>query len=438
MLTHRQRTILGDIPADWDAKPLKSLITEHFAGDWGSDEGEQAVAVLRSTNFTNDGQLDFSDIAQRFFTKDQADQFGLLKGDLLVERSGGGPEQPVGRIGFVERDMPGSTVSNFVQVLRPDPKKVDPEYLGWALFELQRSGLVERVQQQSTQMRNLNWRDYQRLMLPWPSVKEQFRISAALKLVDTAIQRAKAEVDAALELKKSLMASAFSSGLDQQITCWQETKLGRLPAGWRIKRVKDVLVGKPSNGYSPQSNPDPPGTKTLNVACVRNGECSIRKATYVDVDDSVVACLQVYRGDFFVLRGNGNRDFIGIGGVVREDIAEPMIYSDLLFRLRFKEEDAVPLFLPYMWQTQAFLHRLQAKAKSGSGLWKIGKRDIENELIALPDKGEQQEIVDAIERATRACNAAAERMNALAAVKRSLLQNLLTGAIRIPEGAIHA
>jgi type I restriction enzyme S subunit len=140
MLTHRHRTILGDIPADWDAKPLKSLITEHFAGDWGSDEGEQAIAVLRSTNFTNDGQLDFRDIAQRFFSKGQADQFGLLKGDLLVERSGGGPEQPVGRIGFIERDMPGSTVSNFVQVLRPDPDKGDAEYLGWLLFELQRTG----------------------------------------------------------------------------------------------------------------------------------------------------------------------------------------------------------------------------------------------------------------------------------------------------------
>ena len=94
MLTHRFRTILGDIPADWDAKPLRSLIAEHFAGDWGDDEGEQAVAVMRSTNFTNDGQLDFSDVATRYFPKDKADQFGLLQGDLLVERSGGGPEQP--------------------------------------------------------------------------------------------------------------------------------------------------------------------------------------------------------------------------------------------------------------------------------------------------------------------------------------------------------
>jgi type I restriction enzyme S subunit len=77
MLTHRFRTILGDIPADWDAKPLRSLIAEHFAGDWGDDEGEQAVAVMRSTNFTNDGQLDFSDVATRYFPKDKADQLSV-------------------------------------------------------------------------------------------------------------------------------------------------------------------------------------------------------------------------------------------------------------------------------------------------------------------------------------------------------------------------
>ena len=229
MLTHRFRTILGDIPADWDAKPLRSLIAEHFAGDWGDDEGEQAVAVMRSTNFTNDGQLDFSDVATRYFPKDKADQFGLLQGDLLVERSGGGPEQPVGRIGFIDCDMPGSTVSNFVQVLRPDSQKVDASFLGWALFELQRTGIVERVQQQSTQMRNLNWRDYQRLMLPWPEVDEQRRIASTLKLADDAIQKARMELDATRELKRSLMASLFVLGMPGRHTEFQETKIGLIP-----------------------------------------------------------------------------------------------------------------------------------------------------------------------------------------------------------------
>ncbi|MEO8133571.1 MAG: hypothetical protein ABI831_06325 [Betaproteobacteria bacterium] len=217
MITHRSRTILGDIPEEWGAKPLRILIAEQYAGDWGDDEGEQAIPVMRSTNFTNDGQLDFSDVATRYFSKSKAEQFGLKRGDLLVERSGGGPDQPVGRIGFIEREMPGATVSNFVQVLRPDPEKVDAGFLGWVLFELQRTGIVERVQQQSTQMRNLNWRDYQRLMLPWPQFAEQRRIASALKLAADSIAKARAELAAIRGIRLSLMHEVFKRGEREQI-----------------------------------------------------------------------------------------------------------------------------------------------------------------------------------------------------------------------------
>jgi restriction endonuclease S subunit len=86
-----------------------------------------------------------------------------------------------------------------------------------------------------------------------------------------------------------------------------------------------------------------------------------------------------------------------------------------------------------LWQTQSFLHRLQAKAKSGSGLWKIGKRDIENEMLALPAKDEQEDIVALIESATAACNSALKKFEVLEDVKRALLHNLLTGNVRVPQ-----
>jgi type I restriction enzyme, S subunit len=240
MLTHRYKTILGDIPDDWQAKPVKNLTAEQFAGDWGDDDGEVAVSVMRSTNFTNDGQLDLSDVATRYFPKSKADKFGLKLGDLLVERSGGGPDQPVGRIGFIIDDMPGAMVSNFVQVLRPDPEKVDADFLGWVLYELQRTGVIERVQQQSTQMRNLNWRDYQRLLLPWPELDEQRRIAAALKLADDAIHKARAELEASREFKRSLMSELFARGMRSVTRAQQTTKLGSIPMDWTVSELRSL------------------------------------------------------------------------------------------------------------------------------------------------------------------------------------------------------
>ena len=393
---------------------------------------------MRSTNFTNDGQLDFSDVATRYFPKDKADQFGLLQGDLLVERSGGGPEQPVGRIGFIDCDMPGSTVSNFVQVLRPDSQKVDASFLGWALFELQRTGIVERVQQQSTQMRNLNWRDYQRLMLPWPEVDEQRRIASTLKLADDAIQKARMELDATRELKRSLMASLFVLGMPGRHTEFQETKIGLIPQSWTVRTIKSVLAAKPDSGTSPLSRPDPPGTPILNVSCVKDGVCSPAEVTYVDVSADEIERYRTQAGDFFVLRGNGNRDFVATGGLLRQTPAVDTIYSDKLIRLRFNSEDVADRFVPYLWQSKAFLNRLQSKAESGSGLWMMSKRDICRELFACPPPDEQEEIVALLDSTEEQLNAQNKKVEALMGVKRSLLQNLLTGKIRIPEGAIHA
>ena len=163
MITDRARTILREIPADWDTTDLKEVLEHHRSGEWGEERGGVERKILRSTNFTDGGQLNFDDVAHRFLTQASGSRLELKKGDLLLERSGGGPSQPVGRIAFVQSDLPGCAFSNFVQVLRPNQEKIDPGFLGWALFELNRSGVAERLQHQTTQMRNLEYRDYLRV-----------------------------------------------------------------------------------------------------------------------------------------------------------------------------------------------------------------------------------------------------------------------------------
>ena len=134
MITHHFKTILGNVPETWQAVQLRRLLISHTSGDWGAEDGDVGVKIIRSTNFTDAGHLDFSDVAVRYFAERNVERFGLTAGDILLERSGGGPDQPVGRVGFVESDLGWFWVSNFVQVLRPDPRQVNSRYLGWALF----------------------------------------------------------------------------------------------------------------------------------------------------------------------------------------------------------------------------------------------------------------------------------------------------------------
>ena len=437
MLTHRYRTILGDIPADWDAKPLRSLIAEHFAGDWGDDEGEQAVAVMRSTNFTNDGQLDFSDVATRYFPNDKAEQFGLLRGDLLVERSGGGPDQPVGRIGFIERDIPGSTVSNFVQVLRPDPEKVDASFLGWALFELQRTGIVERVQQQSTQMRNLNWRDYQRLALPWPEVDEQRRIAAALKLADDAIQKARTELDAARDLKLSLEAGLLTGRIDPQERPKAETKAGDLPQGWSVSPLKNLAEIGSGITLNQDRVAKENACRYLTVAHVQRGAISNDDPRYLELSDEERKHRLLETGDILVVEGHASSMEIGRAALF-EDQGEPTTFQNHLFRVRADRDQVLPKFLLHVLNSERVQRHWNAVCNTSSGLNTINRRNLRNVLVQYPDTTEQQSIIDALNAAERNVAQILAKRKALEDVKCSLLQNLLTGKIRIPEGAIHA
>jgi type I restriction enzyme S subunit len=194
MIRHPYRTILGECPKDWDALPLGNLLITEFSesGDWGDDAGEKDYRVIRSTNFTNDGQMNLGDVAVRYYSHRQSQTFGLARHDILIEKSGGSPDQPVGRVLLVEKDMPEFWISNFISRVRPDPEKIHPPFLRWAMHEFHLSGIVERVQNQTTQMRNLEVRDYLQCRIPIPPRDEQQIICELIDSVDVRIAHAKA------------------------------------------------------------------------------------------------------------------------------------------------------------------------------------------------------------------------------------------------------
>ena len=116
--------------SSWPTKELRE-ICNFQNGLWkGKQPPFVKIPVLRNTNFRNDGALDFSNVAKIEVEKRQLDSRRLEKGDILLERSGGGPIQPVGRVAFFDRsDLFG--FSNFVTRIRVEKKhKLTPFFFG--------------------------------------------------------------------------------------------------------------------------------------------------------------------------------------------------------------------------------------------------------------------------------------------------------------------
>ena len=87
---------------------LIEITGKALAGEWGTnDETGAGIPVLRTTNFTNEGVVDYSDVVTRTITKKNIDEKYLRAGDIIIEKSGGSDKYPVGRVIYF--DGPSNT-----------------------------------------------------------------------------------------------------------------------------------------------------------------------------------------------------------------------------------------------------------------------------------------------------------------------------------------
>lgn len=74
---------LGKVNADFDIFILKNVFTKNDAGEWGGEPDENAIGVIRSTNFNNNGILDLSDVAYRTLKPSKKKEKLLEINDIL-------------------------------------------------------------------------------------------------------------------------------------------------------------------------------------------------------------------------------------------------------------------------------------------------------------------------------------------------------------------
>ncbi len=174
--------------SEWVKTQIKGLFASSIPGEWGSEgTPEDGTPVLRSTNFRNDGSIDFSDIAYRTIQPFRLNRRRVVNGTVLIEKSGGSPTQAAGRVVYCDRDFNG-TASNFIEVVQVK-RDVVPKYVAYLLFHLYQSGLVLKYQQQTTGIINfkLNLYAEEYVILPL-QLSEQAEIAAILSTVDRAIE----------------------------------------------------------------------------------------------------------------------------------------------------------------------------------------------------------------------------------------------------------
>jgi len=175
--------------------------------------------VIRNTNFkNNDGTLNLGDVAEIEVEEKQLKNRLLEKGDLILERSGGGPTQPVGRVVYFDAGGKFS-FSNFTTRIRVrNSKELDSVYLWRYLNLLYLSGVTEKMQKQTTGIRNLNFPEYKNLEILLPPIAEQKKIVARLEGLLGKIKEAKRLRAEAQEAAQDLLPAELHRIFTQSTT----------------------------------------------------------------------------------------------------------------------------------------------------------------------------------------------------------------------------
>ena len=176
-------------PQDGDVKhptsSIEALLEETISGEWGTDCADASgTRVIRTTNFTNDGVLNLDDVVLRSIDQKKVEKKQLHKGDIILEKSGGTKDNPVGRLVYFAEDGI-YLANNFTQVLRPS-NSVNSRYLFAALYYLYQTHkpLIKGLGNQTNGIQNLKVPQYLQLQVCVPDRKEQDAFEQVMQRAD--------------------------------------------------------------------------------------------------------------------------------------------------------------------------------------------------------------------------------------------------------------
>ncbi len=201
--------------------PLRQLLTQSVAGDWGKDideevgDGYQKCLVIRSTEFDNQFNLnlDGSRVKYRLIASDKLRRINIQENDLLIEKSGGSPDQPVGRVALVTAEyinQESLCFSNFIHKIHVDETVICPAYLFNYLKTMHSIKLTDAMQSQTNGIRNLIMSSFLNQLIILPPLQQQKQIASKIESVRNQAKQLQTEAsqilaDAKAEVERMIL-----------------------------------------------------------------------------------------------------------------------------------------------------------------------------------------------------------------------------------------
>ncbi|EJT6559445.1 restriction endonuclease subunit S [Clostridium perfringens] len=416
-------TELGEIPSGWDIVDLKEVLNLLKDGTHNPpNRVETGVVMLSAENIFN-SKVNFG-LNEKFISYDDYykmhNNYEIEKGDILMTIVG-----TIGRTAIVECDYK-FTVQRSVAILRSN-EKINNYYLEKFLSSnICNKQLIKRSN--STAQAGLYLGELGKIKIILPSTKEQKKIAEILSTVDEQIENTEKLIQKNEDLKKGLMQQLLTKGIGHKE--FKKTYLGDIPKEWHIINFFE-FVNKiiDFRGRTPKKLGLNWGNGTilaLSANNVKMGKIDFNLESYYasnELYEKWMGGNELSKGDLVMTME------APLGNIAQIPNDEKYILSQRVVALK-TNNNIDNEFMKYMLMSNNVQNQLDMLS-TGTTAKGINQKNLSKVLIALPKIEEQRKIASILSVLDEKVEQYKYKKEKLEELKKGLMQNLLTGKLRV-------
>ena len=426
---------LGDVPEYWGVNRMKNTVASCRNGIWGQEPvgDEWDIPCVRVADFDRQRLVARENVPTvRNVTAIERRGRVLRRGDLLLEKSGGGDLQPVGCV-VLYYSYREAICSNFIARMET-VSGFDASFCRYLHFAMYALRLTTRSINQTSGIQNLDQSAYLNEVVALPTFDEQERIGRFL-------DQETAKIDALIEEQRrliELLKEKRQAVVSHAVTCLMSDNDGSGHTQYGDKlghHIKSI-----EQGWSPQAEdrgPEEGEAAVLKLSAVKAGRFIGGEVKALPKFLRVPSALLLRDNDFLCTRAN-TPELVGDTCVVK-NVPAATIFSDLIYRLTL-QTSLLPSYLNLVMQSDLGRSLAKRDARGSSlSMVKLGHDHIRNWCIPVPPTSEQLRITETLDGKRNQLAVLIEQTEAVIALlnerRSALISAAVTGKIDVRQWA---
>ncbi len=406
-------TEVGVIPEDWEVKNVsESCLIKARIGWQGLKKSEYMSSgdylLITGTDFDN-GQVNWKSCA--YVSKARYEQDSNIKirpQDILISKDG-----TIGKVAYLGMIPKAGTLNSGIFVIRANDRKIDQVFLSKIFMSFYFEEFLNRLVAGST-INHLYQKDFVKFCFPLPNSEEQVAIAAALSDVDSLISALTKKI----EKKK-----AIKQGLMQQLLTGKK-RLSGFNDKWKSMLLGDIAEVKDGTHQTPQYVKSG-GKPFYSVENVTADDFKNVKHISLEEHKALTSNYRMEKGDVLMTRIGS----IGCCKYVDWDVDASFYVSLALLKINEKYDSK---FISYLSNIKSFKEEVMLNSLVFAIPQKINLGNISLIKVYIPtSKAEQTAISNILSDCDSEIAALEEKRDKYKEIKQGMMQQLLTGKIRL-------